>query len=188
MDVYSLDGKLKDSMSWNNTAGTYKTWRRIDPPVWATTADLRPLDDPSLDVSLDAVDKKRHKGRWAPKPMPMPTDEAVWLDVPYKNRQSAKNIGAKWDGAQKQWWLPASDAEAIADARKRGFLPKEGGGESKPKPKPPAERLWLDCPYEKIQSAKSLGARWSTEERKWWLPADNVAAIEEARKLGFVPP
>ncbi len=84
--------------------------------------------------------------------------------------------------------MSVSDAEAIADARKRGFLPKEGGGEPNLKPTLAAEKLWLDCPYEKRQSAKNLGARWSPEERKWWLPTDDVAAIEKARRLGFVPP
>ena len=35
MDIYSLGGTLKEEAAWLNTAGTYKTWRQIDPPPWA---------------------------------------------------------------------------------------------------------------------------------------------------------
>ena len=61
MDVYTLNGQLKDEAAQLPVPGTYKTWRKTEAPAWAATANLRPLDDPALDVALARLDKKRHK-------------------------------------------------------------------------------------------------------------------------------
>lgn len=61
MDVYTLTGQLKEEAAQLSVPGTYKTWRQIEPPAWAKLAELRPLDDPSLDAALVRIDKKRHK-------------------------------------------------------------------------------------------------------------------------------
>ena len=54
MDVYTLEGQ--EEAAALPVAGTYKTWRKIDPPDWAQSADLRPLDDPRLDAALMRLD------------------------------------------------------------------------------------------------------------------------------------
>jgi hypothetical protein len=61
VDVYSLDGQLKDQTAHLPVPSTYKTWRKIDPPDWAGSANSRPLDDPKLDTDLAQLDRKRHK-------------------------------------------------------------------------------------------------------------------------------
>lgn len=35
MDVYSLNGELKEGLAKVSVPGTYKTWRKIEPPAWA---------------------------------------------------------------------------------------------------------------------------------------------------------
>lgn len=35
-DIYDMDGTLKEKGAKIPVPGTYKTWRRIDPPVWAS--------------------------------------------------------------------------------------------------------------------------------------------------------
>jgi hypothetical protein len=66
VDVYSLDGQLKDQAAGLPVPGTYKTWRKIEPPDWARSANLRPLDDPELDAALAHQtgydDAQGHKG------------------------------------------------------------------------------------------------------------------------------
>src|SRR6266576_4669 len=61
MDVYSLEGTLKEGLAQVPVPGTYKTWRRIATPSWAQRGDLRPLADSSIDTALEALDRKRHK-------------------------------------------------------------------------------------------------------------------------------
>src|SRR5690606_151101 len=59
VDVYSLDGKLKDPLARLPVPGTYKTWRRIDPPGWSDSIRLRALDDPAIAEALAKHDKRR---------------------------------------------------------------------------------------------------------------------------------
>ena len=116
MDVYSLQGELKEEAAALPVAGTYKTWRKIDPPEWAKSADLRSLDDPKLDEALLRLDCKRHKAK--------PPTERVRLNVPYEQKDAAKKLGARWDGTERVWWLSAENETAINRAKALGFLPK----------------------------------------------------------------
>src|SRR4029453_7005969 len=52
MDIYSLNGELSQAAATMPVPGTYKTWRQIDPPEWATEKSLFPLDHPGLDEVL----------------------------------------------------------------------------------------------------------------------------------------
>ncbi|ATU92892.1 hypothetical protein B5P45_26075 [Phyllobacterium zundukense] len=119
MDVYTLDGQLTDEAAQLPAAGTYKTWRQIEPPVWAVSANLRQLEDPALDAALARFDKKRHKSdsrQGADKV------EKIWLVVTYAQKEEAKKLGARWSPTEKAWWLPASNSAAIDEARKLPFL------------------------------------------------------------------
>lgn len=122
MDVYGLDGQLKDALAAVPVAGTYKTWRLIEPPAWAASAALRRLDDPAIDIALGALDKKRGKapgGRWATQVSEV---ERVILSVPFANKDEAKKLGARWSPVDKSWWLAADNEQALAQARSQGFL------------------------------------------------------------------
>ena len=126
MDVYTLNGQLKDEAAQLPVPGTYKTWRKTEAPAWAATAKLRPLDDPALDVALARLDKKRHKSG------PKPEVKKVWLTVPFERKEAAKNLGARWSPTDKAWWLPAGNDTVIAKARKLGFVAcplREGKGD-----------------------------------------------------------
>jgi len=59
MDVYTLNGELKDGLAKMAVPGTYKTWRKIDPPDWASSAKLRTLTDPAIEAVLQRFDKRR---------------------------------------------------------------------------------------------------------------------------------
>jgi len=89
-------------------------------PDWAGSANLRPLDDPRLDAALAQLDRKRHK---APGMMYANDKVRVWLNVTYQQKDVAKNLGARWDPAEKLWWLPADNRAAINRAKELGFLP-----------------------------------------------------------------
>jgi Domain of unknown function (DUF5710) len=113
---------LKDQAVGLPVPGTYKTWRKIDPPGWAASANLRPLDDPELDVALARLDRKRHKTNAATAPANEP--ERIRLNMTYQQKDAAKKLGARWDAAEKVWWLPAGNEVAINSATDLGFLPK----------------------------------------------------------------
>jgi hypothetical protein len=122
MDVYTLDGTLKEAAAQMPVPGTYKTWRQIDEPTWATLAKLRGLDDPALDEALIKLDRRRGKsGRKG-------SVERKQLIVPYERKDEAKAIGAKWDPGARSWWIAADDTDAIAKAATLGFFEGAVGG------------------------------------------------------------
>ena len=116
MDVYTLDGRIKDLATQLPVPGTYKTWRMIDAPDWAATTNMRSLDDPLLDEVLSRLDNKRHKN------VPKRQVEKVLLAVPFERKDEAKKIGARWSPTDKAWWLPADDEAVIAKAAELGFI------------------------------------------------------------------
>ena len=59
MDIYSLDGELKDELVKIPAAGTFKTWRKIDAPKWEQRAALRPLNDPAIADAIQRHDRRR---------------------------------------------------------------------------------------------------------------------------------
>lgn len=123
MDVYGLEGGLKEGLAMVPVPGTYKTWRRIEAPPWAEQAKLRPRDDPAIDVALAALDRRRGKGgRKTPHMESAPDTIRVPLSVPYARKDQAKGIGARWSLTDKSWWLPADDSSALSKARALGFL------------------------------------------------------------------
>ncbi len=127
IDVYSLDGNLREGLVPLPAGGTYKTWRRWPEPEWANDENLRSLEDPQIVAALHALDKKRHKlphpQRSAAKNLAgAPSVERVFLAVSYDRKDEAKKIGAKWAAEVKQWWLPAEGKDAIKKARELGFL------------------------------------------------------------------
>jgi hypothetical protein len=123
MDTYSLDGERREALAPVPGAGTYKTWRRIEPPSWAEDESLRPLDDPAIDAALAALNRRRRKepGARSPRQADQSTDR-IMLVVSIEREDEAKAIGARWSPTIKVWWLPAGNAPALARARALGFL------------------------------------------------------------------
>lgn len=121
IDVYSLDGKLKDSLARLAVPGTYKTWRRIDPPGWSDSIRLRGLDDPAIAEALAKHDRRRKSSAVGP--------ERIDLSVPFAQKEKAKAIGAKWDAAGRTWWI-RMDRAVIQKAIELGFLAEEQAARS----------------------------------------------------------
>ena len=96
MDVYGHEGGLKEGLATVPVPGTYKTWRRIAQPNWATQKLLRPLGDPAIDAALVKLDGKRGKKSLnATTVGPVPDATRIDLAVPYVRKDEAKAIGAR---------------------------------------------------------------------------------------------
>ncbi len=83
--------------------------------------------------------------------------------------------------------LRSLDDSRIAEAlfrldKKRQKLP---GMQHAPKTSD-QNRLYLTVPFARKEEAKLLGARWAPQQRCWWVPIENTAAVERARQLGFL--
>lgn len=73
------------------------------------------------------------------------------LDCPFSDKDQVKELGAKWDGKQKNWYVPKEKLDSIRDFQ-----------QWKPK-------LYLDCPYDEKDEAKQAGAKWDRDAKKWYI-------------------
>ena len=79
------------------------------------------------------------------------------IKVPFAEKDDAKVLGARWDAAIKNWYIP------------QGVDPKK------------LEKWWrfLDCPFEEKDEAKSFGAIWNKQEESWMIPEGNSALCKK---------
>lgn len=79
---------------------------------------------------------------------------STWLDVPYSEKNAAKDRGARWDPEERRWYAPASvDISGL----RRWMM---------------SARIYLQVPYEEKDEARGLGARWDPSCRAWFISDD----------------
>jgi hypothetical protein len=80
------------------------------------------------------------------------------LQCPFGEKEEAKALGARWDAAQRFWFVPPG-LELEAFTR---WLP--------------GQRHYLTVPFEEKEEAKALGAMWDVEKRRWYTrPGTDLA-------------
>ena len=128
-------------------------------PTFAGAAQL--LDSLLADQALNAV----------------ATDTArLYIDVPFKEKDIAKSLGARWDRQQKSWyvpsgfdtspfiqWFPSGEASPIAVNE-----PVKTETISLGPDKSPERRFYLAVPYGERSAAKAAGALWDKETKAWY--------------------
>lgn len=119
----------------------------------------------------------------------------VLLDVPYKQKEEAKALGAKWDRREQSWYVPigvdvAPLAKWAREAPQQGLAgakapyleegmagAREGSG----------ERAYLAVPYGERSLARSAGAKWDKTAKSWYAGAAADMAKLERWKPENVP-
>ncbi len=105
-----------------------------------------------------------------PKPVELKeTEERVYLDVPFEEKEAARELGARWDSQSRQWYARASQDGILS------LWPKN--------PPPLAQligedrnfsgygwRNFLDVPFAEKSHAKQMGAFWDPCFKKWYAP------------------
>ncbi|PRX97745.1 DUF5710 domain-containing protein [Allonocardiopsis opalescens] len=51
----------------------------------------------------------------------------------------------------------------------------------------PADRIWLDVPFQEKDEAKALGARWDPKARRWYAPRAKAEGLDRWAALPEVP-
>jgi putative DNA primase/helicase len=98
-----------------------------------------------------------------------------YLAVPYKEKDQAKALGAKWDSTAKLWYDPGPDHNAQLD--RWNLAPGDNIAATIPSkpaiPSNPAvnDRKYLDVPYNQKDEAKALGAKWDKFAKRWYDPS-----------------
>ena len=110
----------------------------------------------------------------------------VLLDVPFKQKEEAKALGAKWDRQEQSWYVPAGvDAAPLTKwvqgaAATGEAQPMPVSADSQPKPKITEGRQYLAVPYGDRVAAKAAGAEWDKAAKSWYAgPKADMARLEQ---------
>lgn len=130
------------------------------------------------------------------------------LAVPYRDKDEAKALGAKWDKVGKTWFVPAGGelapfAKWISSAAE---APKPQPGQTVPvereqrsmasqtpqeghtmKNTPRQGREYLAVPYGERELAKANGAKWDAARKSWYAPEGSDPAKFERWMLNNQP-
>ncbi|ELQ8317899.1 hypothetical protein R2571_006806 [Pseudomonas aeruginosa] len=146
--VYDFEsGEVKDERFVIGSAGTFKTWRWVQPPEWSGE---KPFDPQAGRVLLHVPFEENRKAsrlgaKWSEllgawwvaednaKALAKagelgylnPPAPLVYFKVPYEEREVAKAAGAKWVPGEKAWAVPEDDAKAMAAMADAGFSLRE---------------------------------------------------------------
>ena len=147
--------------------------------------------DPVLSARLEQLGREHDaqvsrvpRAEAAPQPMSTrkpgigtAVGKAAILKVPYREKNEAKALGAKWDRQEQAWYVPAGvDPAAFArwSQAKRGQQTlKDQGAESLAaaphKLRGREDRQYLAVPYEERHEAKAAGAEWDKVLKSWYV-------------------
>jgi len=102
--------------------------------------------------------------------------ERKYINVPFKEKDEAKTLGARWDRQEQSWYVPAGveathfgkwaqgGATAPVDASKAAQT-TEGTTQGR---KASNERGYLAVPYGERIAAKAAGAEWDKVAKSWY--------------------
>lgn len=112
-----------------------------------------------------------------------PATDKTYLHVPFKEKEQAREMGAKWDRQEKSWYIPA-DLDKEAFAHWLNPAPKveaaEAAQERTEAPQvastPKSAREYLAVPYGERSAAKAAGAAWDKAAKSWYIGPDGDTA------------
>ena len=88
-------------------------------------------------------------------------EDKTYIQVPYKERNQAKELGAKWDRQMQSWYVPTNvDVNAFS----RWPLTETVAS---------TDRQFLAVPYSDRNIAKQAGAMWDKKVKSWYV-GDNA--------------
>lgn len=114
----------------------------------------------------------------------------TYIDVPYRDKDQAKALGARWDRGAKSWYIPPGvEPQPFARWARADSTPPQAAPRSvqaMPSASAEAERLYLAVPYRERDAAKALGARWDRAAKSWYveparLTEEQLAAMAQWR-------
>lgn len=127
----------------------------------AFTLDVMHIDAEGIVEKIESLDNQEQSTKIQ--------EEKIYLNVPYKEKDEAKALGAKWDKTEKSWYF-------LGQERKGDFTKWLGRNQDQKVQKEPVrkekedKRRYLAVPYGERLAAKNLGAKWESKEKSWFVP------------------
>ena len=99
------------------------------------------------------MDFDRHSDAHTGEMCPSFSDENVYLEVPFPEKDRAKAAGARWDPCKIQWYAPPrTDLNPLQTWIKH--------------------RIYLKCDFQDKTTVAEHGARWDRVQQRWYITSD----------------
>ena len=100
-------------------------------------------------------------------------DDKVYINVPFREKNEAKILGARWDRGQQSWYIPAGVEQALFSKWKQSGdstlnAQAETTNIKTATDKVRANRQYLAVPYRERLAAKAEGALWDKQVKSWY--------------------
>jgi putative DNA primase/helicase len=96
------------------------------------------------------------------KAAPERSGQRVYIDVPYAEREAARDLGARWDRALRSWYVPeGQDPQRFSRWPSRSINVTATA----------EARTYLAVPYKERRAAQAVGAHWDPRARSWFVDA-----------------
>ena len=127
-----------------------------------------------MEIEQQQAQKKRQSGKTASKTI---------LNVPFREKNAAKALGAAWDRGLQSWYIPVwVDPAPFGQWKQKGNSnsdPKRNNSRS-PSDEVSVERQYLAVPFKERVMAKAAGARWDKSVKSWYAgPLADMQALQQ---------
>ena len=100
-------------------------------------------------------------------------DDKVYINVPFREKNEAKILGARWNRGQQSWYIPAGVEQALFSKWKQSGdstlnAQAETTNIKTATDKVRANRQYLAVPYRERLAAKAEGALWDKQVKSWY--------------------
>lgn len=130
----------------------------------------------------ESIDQTKFVSSVASTPYrPSPTDR-FYINVPFKEKNEAKALGAKWDRQADAWFVPEGIDQHLFD-RWKPVMPGEVRNLSEASVQGPSQksdpdhRTYLAIPYVERQQAKARGAKWDKAAKSWYTTESDLSSF-----------
>jgi putative DNA primase/helicase len=101
----------------------------------------------------------------------------TYIAVPFKEKEEAKGLGARWDRGEQSWYVPAG-VDPAPFAKWPNAATAEPPRAQTPKQET-EDRVYLAVPYGDRVTAKAAGAEWDKAAKSWYAgPKANMEKLK----------
>ncbi|MDD5706000.1 MAG: zincin-like metallopeptidase domain-containing protein, partial [Kiritimatiellae bacterium] len=103
--------------------------------------------------------------------------QKAYILVPYREKEEARALGAKWDRREQSWYIPAGADPVPFDKWARDVRQAAAEGQGERQESAPShdakgdhqQRVFLAVPYHERLAAKAAGALWDKAAKSWFV-------------------
>ena len=100
------------------------------------------------------------------------SQEKIYLNIPFKEKDEARALGARWDRQKQSWFIPTGNDPALFTKWERNASVEQSqSAAATPSSSsiPVDERQYLVVSFEERQAAKAAGALWDKSVKSWYI-------------------